>query len=73
MDGDGVGLEVLVGGIVLVRSGEVVDVGEGGGEIESTGKDWELETLAPAAGGFPEYSTKLSVESGTSDIDMKPR
>jgi hypothetical protein len=71
---EGSGVGVGVGGIgVLEGTGEVVGVGDAGTCVGGSGVSVGIKARPGAACGGPVYSLKLSVESGTNDMDMKPR
>ena len=71
-EGSVVGVEV--GGIgVLEGTGEAVGVGDAGTCVGSSRVSAGLWARAGADCGGPVYSLKLSVESGTNDMDIKPR
>jgi hypothetical protein len=78
----GTGLEVAVGSVVGVEvggigvlegTGEAVGVGDAGTCVGSSRVSAGIWARPGADCGGPVYSLKLSVESGTNDMDIKPR
>jgi hypothetical protein len=71
-DGSGVGVGVGGNG-VLEGTGEAVGDGDAGTCVGSSRVSAGVSVKPGADCGGPVYSLKLSVESGTNDMDINPR